>query len=264
LNKSLAFLVPIYFTVAVAYGQQDTTTIQTHTSIAQDDPAQFLTRVEIINELQHHKNIDYLNITTLRSVIALGKRFTTRFDVPVVYNSNPVGEYDQAGIGDVSIRVLGFKFLEYKKAAMLASVEFSFNTAQSPLLGTGKNIITPVFTYSQRFPKVKTIMAFSFQQFYSLWGDETRSDIRWTKLQVYYIKACSKKIWVLVLPEFYIDHIKGGASMDIEANMYYRFSGRFAIWVKGGVGLFGDHPAVYVTTTETGLRYMMLRKPSRN
>lgn len=250
------------FGIQIGYGQQDTTTVGPQSSVAQDDPSQFLTRVEVINELQHHKSIDVLNVTTLRSVIALGKKMTTRLDVPIVYNSTPGTEYAQAGIGDISVRLLGYKLLESKRAAMLASVEFSFNTAQSPLLGTGKNVISPVLAYSWRMPKRKTILAFSFQQFYSLWGDETRRDIQWTKLQVYHIKSWTRNVWTLMLPEFYFDHDEGEASMNIEGYFYYRFTPRFAIWIKGGAGLFGDHPARYQWTAETGLRYMMLRKHS--
>ena len=152
-------------------------------SVAQDDPSQFLTRVEVINELQHHKSIDVLNVTTLRSVIALGKKMTTRFDVPIVYNSTPGTEYAQYGNRRYfSTPCLGTGCWNPNESGMLASVEFSFNTAQSPLLGTGKNVISPVLAYSWRIPKSKTILAFSFQQFYSLWGDETRRDIQWTKL----------------------------------------------------------------------------------
>ena len=79
------------------------------------------------------KRLTNLNVTTIRSVIALGKKFTTRFDVPIFYNSKAVGDYAQTGIGDISIRLLGYKFMESGKSAILTSVEFSFNTAQSPL-----------------------------------------------------------------------------------------------------------------------------------
>ena len=166
-----------------------TTTAESQRVIAQDDPAQFLTRIEVFNELQHHKTVEYLNVTTVRSVIALGKKFTTRFDVPIVYNSMPVGEYAQTGIGDISIRLLGYKFMESGKSAILASVEFSFNTAQSPLLGSGKNIIIPVFTYSFRIPSRKTIVALIVPAILLLSGDESQNDISWTKLQAFHIKA---------------------------------------------------------------------------
>src|SRR4051812_46195384 len=52
-----------------------------------DDPATFLTRIELFNELQHYDKNIYFNQTVLRPVIKVGKRFTTRLDLPYVYNS---------------------------------------------------------------------------------------------------------------------------------------------------------------------------------
>src|SRR5688572_29280530 len=127
-NLKLNRLLALFFFMTWlgnCYGQQDTTTAESQRVIAQDDPAQFLTRVEVFNELQHHKTVDYLNVTTVRSVIALGKRFTTRLDVPIVYNSTTLADYAQSGIGDISVRLLGYKFMESGKSAILASVEFS-------------------------------------------------------------------------------------------------------------------------------------------
>src|SRR5678815_3096385 len=52
-----------------------------------DDPANFLTRVEFFNELQHYErngNDFYVNQTTLRTILRIGKRFTTRIDLPYV------------------------------------------------------------------------------------------------------------------------------------------------------------------------------------
>jgi hypothetical protein len=106
-------------------------------------------------------------------------------------------------------------------------VEFSFNTAQSPLLGTGKNIIIPVIAYSWIIPKSKTILALSFQEYYSLWGDRSRPDISSTRLQGYYIQMWSKKVWTVLLPDLFIDYIKEGASMNLEATFVFRITGRF-------------------------------------
>ena len=45
----------------------------------------------------------------------------------------------QSGIGDISFRLLGYKFFEKSKSAFTVSIEISLNTAESPILGTGKN-----------------------------------------------------------------------------------------------------------------------------
>jgi len=228
--------------------------------MALDDPSNFLTRITIFSELQQMKNDEFLNITTVRSIVAIGKRFTTRLDVPIVYNSTPLPGSDSYGLGDISVRLLGYRIYGSPKSVLLTSVEFSFNTAQSPLLGTGKNAVIPTVSYSWLFPKKRTILALSFQQFYSLWGDDDRKDFSFTRLQGYHIKAWSKKVWTVVLPELYIDHFSGGMSMNLEAKIAYRITGRLAAGANGGVGLFGDHPARYKWTSEVGLQYLLIRK----
>ncbi len=241
--------------------QQDSTKTTAHSGIIHDDPSQVLSRFEFFNEFQHLQNGEDRNVTTLRSVVSFWKRFTTRIDIPLVYYSGEVADYDQYGLGDISVRLLGYKLIDVKSSALLASVEFSFNTAQSPLLGTGKNMIIPVVSYSKLYLKQQTILALSLQQYYSLWGDETRPDIQFTKMQFYYLKGWSKKVWTLLLPEVYMDHKTTAFSMDVELKVFYRISPKLAVWGKGGIGLFGDHPARYDYTTEIGLRYLLkLRK----
>ena len=118
-----------------------------------DDPSQFLTRIEFFNELQHYDkngNDFYINQTTLRTILRIGKRFTTRIDLPYVHNSvkNPAN-HKNSGLGDISFRLLGYKFFEKPLSAFTASIEISMNTAESPILGTGKNVLIPVVSYSQ-------------------------------------------------------------------------------------------------------------------
>ena len=93
--------------MTLAYSQQDTATVGAQSSVAQDDPSQFLTRVEVINELQNHKSIDALNVTTVRSVIALEKKwplistflsFTTPLQVQNIRKQVP-GKFFNSTVG---------------------------------------------------------------------------------------------------------------------------------------------------------------------
>src|SRR6187431_57800 len=163
-----------------------------------DDPANFLTRVEFFNELQHYErngNDFYVNQTTLRTILRIGKRFTTRIDLPYVYNSiNTQANYKQSGIGDISFRLLGYKFFEKPLSAFTVSIEISMNTAQSPILGTGKNVLIPVVSYSQFIPKKKILFSFVLQQANSINGDDNRANISFTKLQAIFIKYWSRRM----------------------------------------------------------------------
>ena len=114
MNKLLLIFFLLHY-VNISHAQTSSDSLKKELIKANaDDPSQFLTRVEIFNELQHYdKNGDdfYLNQTVLRTIFKIGKRFTTRIDLPYVYNSikNPAN-YRQSGIGDISIRLLGYKF----------------------------------------------------------------------------------------------------------------------------------------------------------
>ncbi|NEU09573.1 hypothetical protein GZH53_14700 [Flavihumibacter sp. R14] len=229
-----------------------------------DDPSQFITRVEIYNELQHHDNNGndlYLNQTVFRTVLKIGKLFTTRLDLPFIYNSmNTPANYKQSGIGDISFRLLGYKFLETGKSAFTASIEISLNTAQSPLLGTGKNLVIPVISYSRIIPEGKFLLACVLQQVNSVSGEETRGDISFSKLQVIGIKALSKRSWVVVAPEWYLDYVHGGLSMNLRSRLAYAPTGRVNIWITPSAGIFGDFIGRYQWSADIGGRYFLFRE----
>ena len=229
---------------------------------AADDPSQFLTRVELYNELQHYKkNNLYLNQTILRTVVKVGKRFTTRIDIPLIYNSlsTPAG-YNQFGIGDISFRLLGYKLMENPKSALTASIEISLNTAESPLLGTGKNIILPVISYSRLIPENKILVALVLQQANSIGGDEERSKISFTKIQAIVLKIWKPKMWTVLAPEWYIDYVNGGLSMNLKGRFTTAPTRRINIWATAGAGIFGDFAGRYQWMGDIGARYFLLRK----
>ena len=229
-----------------------------------DDPANFLTRVEFFNELQHYErngNDFYVNQTTLRTIFKLGKRFTTRIDLPYVYNSiNTPANHKQSGIGDISFRLLGYKFWEKKLSAFTASIEISMNTAQSPILGTGKNVILPVISYSKLIPKKKILVSAVFQQANSIGGDETRSDISFSKLQVIVLKYWSRRFWTVLAPEWYLDYVHGGASMNLRTRFTGAPTPRMNIWITPSAGIFGDFVGRYQWSLDIGGRYFFLRE----
>ncbi|HEY6504617.1 MAG TPA: hypothetical protein VIZ28_11630 [Chitinophagaceae bacterium] len=230
-----------------------------------DDPSQFITRIEVFNELQRYDKSDiYLNQTVLRTILKIGKRFTTRIDLPYVYNSfSSPAKHRQSGIGDISLRLLGYKFFEKKLSAFTASMEVSLNTAQSRLLGTGKNLLIPMVTYSKLMPKKKLLLSASLQQVNSVSGDETRSDISFSKLQVVLIRYFSKKTWVVLAPEWFLDYMNGGLSMNLRTRLTHAPSPRINIWVTPSAGIFGDFVGRYQWSADIGGRYFLFRETKK-
>lgn len=227
-----------------------------------DDPSNFLSRVEIYNELQRYDKKDiYLNQTVVRTVVKIGKRFTTRLDVPYVYNSKNIPENSkQSGLGDISFRLLGYKFFEKPFSAFTASLEVSLNTAETRLLGTGKNMLIPMVSYSKVIPKKKMLFSWVLQQTNSVGGDETRAPISFTKLQVILIKYWSKKTWSTLGPEWYLDYIHGGLSMNLRTRMIYAPIPRLNIWFTPSAGIFGDFIGRYQWSLDIGGRYFLFRE----
>lgn len=226
-----------------------------------DDPSQFFTRIEIFNELQHYDKDFYLNQSIWRTNVKIGKRLTTRVDIPWVYNSkySPEG-FKHSGLGDISFRLLGYRILESPKSAITASVEFSLNTAESPLLGTGKNLIIPLITYSRVFKPKKMILAFSFQQVNSFSGDETRKQVNFSKFQAILVKTYTSRIWTVFITDWYADYENGGLSLNTKLRAGYGATKIFHFWAQGGAGVFGDFFGRYQWSIELGTRFFILRK----
>jgi hypothetical protein len=227
---------------------------------AADDPSMFFTRAEVFTELQHYSHNICLDMTTFRAIVKLGKRFTTRLDIPVLYNSlSSENGYKQFGLGDISFRLLGYKFIETPKSAVTGSIEISLNTAQSPLLGTGKNIVIPVVTYTVVVKPKKILLAFALQQANSFSGDEIREDISFSKLQVILIYTWSRRMWTVLAPEWYFDYVHGGVSMNFPFRFAYAPTPRINLWAQSGAGVFGSYKGRYIWSTNIGCRYFFMK-----
>lgn len=261
MKKTFAFLVILTHT-CILNAQTDTDTLSEKQNTATaDDPSQFFTRVELFNELQHKSDDSYLNLSTLRTNVKIGKRFTTRLDLMYVYNSYAKGtDIQQSGLGDISFRLLGYRIFETPNTAFTASVEISLNTAQSPALGLGKNLIIPMVTYSRVFKEKKMLLSAILQQANSFSGDADRANLSYSKIQFVALNFWSKKMWTVLAPEFYIDYVLGGLSMDIEGRIAFAPTRRTNFWVQAGAGIFGDFMFCYKLSGEIGYRYYLFRK----
>jgi hypothetical protein len=126
-------------------------------------------------------------------------------------------------------------------------------------LGTGKNVILPMLSYTITFDKTRIFLALVLQQANSFGGYKARADISFSKLQTYLITIWSRKVWTFLAPEYFLDYVHGGLSMNLEGRVAYAPIRRINFWAQAGVGLFGDFIARYQWSGEIGLRYFFLR-----
>ena len=261
--RKLILLFIVLHYACLVNGQTSPDTVLTVQNVPKgDDPSEFLTRIEVFNELQYHNTEDlFYNKTILRTNVKIGKRFTTRVDLPFVYNSaTSDGNYRNSGLGDISFRLLGFKFIENPISAITASIEISLNTAESPILGTGKNMLIPMISYTRKIPGERMILAMIIQQVNSVSGDVAREDVSYSKLEVIGIKVWSRRFWTLVSPEWYFDYINGGVSMNLRTRFIYAPTPRINVWTTPSVGIFGDFIARYQWSAEIGCRYYLFKE----
>jgi hypothetical protein len=260
--KKLLFLFFLMFQFNNTFAQTATDSLKKAEIKANaDDPSNFLTRVEIYNELQYYGPDFSFNQTVLRNIIKIGKRFTTRIDIPYVYNSRTTtANYKQSGLGDISFRLLGYKILEKPTSAITISMEVSLNTAESPILGTGKYMLIPMVSYTKLFPQKKMFLSSIFQQINSVSGDDDRGDVSFSKLQFVLIKYWTKRFWSVLAPEWYLDYVHGGLSMNLRTRMAYAPTPRINIWITPSAGIFGDFVGRYKWSLDIGGRYFLIRE----
>lgn len=235
--------------------------------VSADDPSQFLSRIEVFNEFQHYDRAGGFNLnqTVVRTIVKIGKRFTTRVDIPFVNNTFPYPQgFDKFGIGDVSFRLLGYNIHQAKRSAITASLEISLHTAATPAQGTGKNLIIPVITYSAFLKDYKTLAALVFQQTNSFSGDENRADLSFTKIQGILLHYWNKRSWTVIAPELFLDYINGGTSMLLKARMAYAPKPRLNLWAQVNGGLYGEFIGRYNWGMEVGCRYFVFRKGTKS
>jgi hypothetical protein len=229
-----------------------------------DDPSAFLSRLEVFNEFQHYEGGLNLNQTVIRNILKIGKKFTTRLDIPFVHNGFQSKGFDEFGLGDISFRLLGYKLLETRKAVFTASVEIQLNTAASPLLGTGKNIFLPVITYTDVLKGNRDLISVVLQQANSFGGDQERADLSFTKIQSIYLHFWTRRFWTVFADEFFIDYENGGTSMILKGRVIGAPTPRMNIWGQWNAGLYGQFVTRYQWGMEVGIRYLMLRSMSLN
>jgi hypothetical protein len=155
---------------------------------------------------------------------------------------------------------LGYKLKENPFSAFTASIEVQLNTAASPLLGTGKNLLIPVITYTDLLKNKKDLFSVVFQQVITMGGDAERNDLNFTKIQAFYLHFWSKRWWTVVADEIFVDYEHDAqTSMIAKLRMTSAPTPRLNVWLQGNKGLYGNFVGRYQWGMEAGFRYFLLR-----
>ena len=167
------------------------------------NPLNFQKEFRLFNEVQILQGSGYQNFTTLQYIHPFASNFNVRLRLPFV--GNDVTGSNKYGVGDLTLRANWVPFIN-RRVGVLLGTEFSFDTASSNALGTGKHTIAPVGV-QVFFLKDGWLFAPAYQHTTSYAGDSARRNINLGATDFYLVKLTkSKRNWFILDPTIIADY----------------------------------------------------------
>jgi hypothetical protein len=180
--------------------------------------------------------------------------FVLRGDVPYVWSDpNRPGAANQDGLSDLFVRT-GWRVYSAPGYAFFAGMDATFPTADNRQLGTGKYTVGPLFATARVIPDLNSFIFGVLQHQLSVGGDPSRRDISLSQLAIAFNTIWGERWWTQVAAATQVNWERNAkSSMELEFEGGYRFAKGWGIWVRPGVGLWGQTGA-YEWSVETGIR----------
>jgi hypothetical protein len=219
------------------------------------DPTDFKSRFETRTEYQSLQSGGSRTVLVPRYEHAFSKTLSLRVDLNYVWNDpNQPGSEVQSGIGDTVVR-LAYRAMRKPGYALVLAPEVSFDTAESDL-GANATIFQPFAFAAIDMPQFKSVFFPYVQQYVSIAGD---ADVNTTLLRTGLLTRWPKRFYSFLEPSLYIDwESDGRTGSTLELEMGRLITRDLSIWVRPGVGLWGDNlRGIYNWNFEVGFRYFL-------
>jgi hypothetical protein len=220
------------------------------------DPANFFTRLLVRNEYRSLQGGRKVNLFVPRLEYAFSKTFQAWVETPIVLAESEFPRSgSEAGLGDILLRGL-VRAARGTGYAVVAGAELILDTASEPILGTGKYQFAPLVFASIDVPRFRSTLFPFYQHYFSFGGDNGR-DINYASIRPAAILTKWPNRWYTVIdPNFFVDFERDGDSgMMLELEIGRSLNKNVSLWIRPGVGVFGDIPRVYDWNLEGGIRY---------
>ncbi|MGE0226590.1 MAG: hypothetical protein AB7S57_25200 [Acetobacteraceae bacterium] len=222
------------------------------------DPTDFRTRYDFRNRYQAPQTGGYRNFANSRLDYAFSKDFVVRAELPYVHSApHRPGTPAESGLGDLMLRP-SFRVKRTPGYALVVGSEFTFDTAESRLLGAGKYVIAPIAFLSREVPALRTTFFPTLQYYRSIGGDDARPDINYTNIKLFALTRWPWHLYTGTEAVLFVDHAhrgRVGATVEVETGWF--LNPHVALWLRPGVGTHGDDiPQVYSWNFEVGFRYL--------
>jgi hypothetical protein len=223
------------------------------------DPTAIVGRIQLTGQYQDLVQGARLTDTTLRVDVPFRKDFLLRVDTPFLkwIDPNRPGTTSAQGISDLAT-LLGWRAYNTPEYAIFIGALSTFPTADSGTLGTGKYTTGPLLATARFLPTWDSFLFGILQHSWSVGGDPSRSDISLSRAAAQINSFWAERWWTIAQAIWLINWERNGSSsMIMELEVGRSIIGRWGLYVRPGVGIWGrDLPGAYEWNIETGIRYM--------
>ena len=232
--------------------------------------------VQIFNEYYNLPGAGlYNNITKFRFVVPFAKqRASIKVDLPFNATNTSIGFLSggtdgpfgrppigvvpgdtKFGFGDLNLKLTYVPYFSRKlKLGLVTSVEFNFDTASKPVLGSGKNTVAPTLVVVT-FPMKNTIFAPTYKQTNSYSGDAMRGNINQGAFDFYFVRMFAKgRRFINIDPQLILSYETGKVASAVETTFGFVLSQEKGItyYATPGFPVGGNRP--YDFTFKTGVK----------
>jgi hypothetical protein len=217
----------------------------------------------------------YNNITKFRFIVPFAKkRASIKVDLPLNATNTSIGFLTggtegplgrrpigvlagdtKAGFGDLNLKFTYVPYFSRRlKLGLVTSVEFGFDTANKPVLGSGKNTIAPTLVVVT-FPMRNTIFAPTYKQTNSYSGQAARGNINQGVFDFYFVRMFDEgRKFINLDPQLLLNYETGKVSSAVETTFGFVVSQKQGIsyYVTPGFPIGGNRP--YDFTLKTGIK----------
>lgn len=222
------------------------------------DPTAIIGRVQTLYRYDALEGGNRTNNLVARLDVPYHKNFLLRADLPYGWsNPNQPGTSNQNGVRDLFVRT-GGRLYSVPGDAIFAGMDFTFPTADSKQLGSGKYTVGPGVATAHVFPELSSLFFTLLQHQISVGGDPSRQAISTSSFQAFFNTIWTDRWWTRIEAVTQVDWERNAKnSMTLEFEGGRRITQDWGVWVRPGVGLWGRNiPGAYEWNIEVGIRRM--------
>jgi hypothetical protein len=223
------------------------------------DPTAIVGRVQLTGQYLNLPQGAHARDAVLRVDLPFRKNWLLRMDLPYLrwVDPNRSGATSARGLSDLSVTA-GWRAYNTPEYAVILGMTSTFPTSAESSLGSGKYNVGPLLATARFLPQWESFLFGVFQHLTSVGGDPARRDLSLTRAIVQINTIFKERWWTIVQGVWQVDWERNGkTSMTVEFEAGRNVVGRWGVFVRPGVGIWGrDVLGAYDWNIEGGVRYI--------